>query len=67
MGTKPLDQTSDDELLSGVFGSEDPVVQELAKRLEQMNERMETLLSSAGCGSFPELVLFVERNSDDGR
>ena len=42
-------------------------VQDICKRLEQANEKLEMLQVSAGCGSFSELMAFIQRHSDDGK
>ena len=62
-----LQEMTDDELMAHCFGSTDPVVQELCKRVEQANEKLETLQSCAGCGSFADLRNFVEAHADDGK
>lgn len=62
-----LMQMTDDELMAECFLSMDPRVQELCKRVEQANEKLEMLQTLAGCGSFDELKAFVHRHADDGK
>lgn len=61
------EQTTDDELLAQCYITDNKMIQELAKRLEQRNEQIELLQEYAGCGSFPELAAFVQRHADDGK